>query len=127
MAGILAVLGLVPPVGRWVTVMPPAVLGGLALLMFGLVAVSGVRLLLNAGLGQREGVIVALALGIGLGLPSQPTILASLPTVLRTLLESGISAGGLTALILNLAWPVRETAAKAIPDAAVEAEMTGST
>jgi uracil-xanthine permease len=109
MAGILAVLGLVPPVGRWVTVMPPAVLGGLALLMFGLVAVSGVRLLLNAGLGQREGVIVALALGIGLGLPSQTTILASLPTVLRTLLESGISAGGLTALILNLAWPARET------------------
>ena len=104
MAVILAVLGLVPAIGRWVTVMPPAVLGGLALLMFGLVAVAGIRLLLNAGLGQREGVIVALSLGIGLGLPSQPGILDSLPSFAKSLLESGISAGGLTALVLNLLW-----------------------
>ncbi|MEO7415265.1 MAG: solute carrier family 23 protein [Opitutaceae bacterium] len=103
-AGILAVLGLFPVVGRWVTVMPAPVLGALALLLFGLVAVSGVRLLMTAGLGQREGVIVALSLGVGLGLPTQPSVLASLPSFLRALLESGISAGGLTALGLNLVW-----------------------
>jgi xanthine permease XanP len=106
MAVILAVLGLVPEVGRWITVLPPPVLGGLALMMFGLVAVAGVRLLLTAGLGQREGVIVALSLGVGLGLPTQPALLASLPGWLHALLESGISAGGLTALVLTLAWPV---------------------
>ena len=105
MAAILALLGLFPVVGRWVTAMPPPVLGGLALLMFGLVAVSGVRLLVSAGLGQREGLIVALSLGVGLGLPTQPTLLTSLPPTLHALLESGISAGGLTALMLNLAWP----------------------
>ncbi|MEO6003024.1 MAG: solute carrier family 23 protein [Opitutus sp.] len=105
MAAILLVLGMCPLVGRWVTAMPPPVLGGLALLMFGLVAVSGVRLLVTAGLGQREGVIVALSLGIGLGLPTQPALLTSLPPTLHALLESGISAGGLTALFLNLAWP----------------------
>ena len=104
MAIMLALLGLFPAVGRWVTVMPPPVLGGLALMMFGLVAVAGVRLLLSAGLGQREGVIVALALGAGLGLPTQPALLASFPEFLRSLLESGISAGGLTALTLNLIW-----------------------
>ena len=111
MVGILALLGLFPAVGRWVTAMPPPVLGGLALLMFGLVAVAGVRLLVSAGLGQREGVIVALSLGVGLGLPTQPGIVASLPGVLHALLESGISAGGLTALVLNLAW--REKAPEA--------------
>lgn len=105
MAGILALLGLFPPVGRWVTALPAPVLGGLALLMFGLVAVSGVRLLTHTGLGQREGVIVALALGVGLGLPTQPTLLKDFPDVIRPLFESGISAGGLTALVLNLAWP----------------------
>ncbi|MEI6107708.1 MAG: solute carrier family 23 protein [Opitutae bacterium] len=105
MAVILALLGLFPAVGRWVTVMPPAVLGGLALMMFGLVAVAGVRLLLSAGLGQREGVIVALSLGLGLGLPTQPGLLASLPGWLHALLESSISAGGLTALLLTLLWP----------------------
>ena len=98
MAVILALLGLFPAVGRWITVLPPAVLGGLAMLMFGLVAVAGIRLLITAGLGQREGVIVALSLGMGIGLPTQPAILAGLPSWLHALLESGISAGGLTAL-----------------------------
>ena len=106
MAVILALLGLFPAVGRWITVLPPPVLGGLAMLMFGLVAVAGIRLLITAGIGQREGVIVALSLGMGIGLPTQPAILAGLPSWLHALLESGISAGGLTALVLNLAWPV---------------------
>ena len=111
MVVILALLGLFPAVGRWITVMPPPVLGGLALMMFGLVAVAGVRLLMSAGLGQREGVIVALSLGVGLGLPTQPKLLESLPGVLHSLLESGISAGGLTALVLNFVW--REKASPA--------------
>jgi uracil-xanthine permease len=104
MVGILALLGLFPAVGRWITVLPPPVLGGLALMMFGLVAVAGLRLIVSGGLGQREGVIVALSLGVGLGLPTQPKLLESLPGVLHSLLESGISAGGLTALALNLVW-----------------------
>ncbi len=115
MAAMLAVLGLVPAVGRWVTAMPPPVLGGLALLMFGLVAVSGLRLLVTAGLGQREGIIVALALGVGLGLPTQPTLLAGLPPALHSLFESGISAGGLTALLLNFLWPAKTPVIESAP------------
>lgn len=103
-AAILAVLGLVPAVGRWVSAVPSPVLGALALLLFGLVAVSGLRLIASEGIGQREGVIVALSLGIGLGLPTQPGLLANLPEFARTLLESGISAGGLTALFLSAVW-----------------------
>ncbi len=104
MAAILGVLGLVPAVGRAVTALPPPVLGALALLLFGLVAVSGLRLIVTHGLGQREGVIVALVLGIGLGLPTQPGLIAKIPELLRPLFESGISAGGLTAILLNAIW-----------------------
>ena len=107
MAAILALLGLFPAVGRWVTVLPPPVLGGLALLMFGLVTVAGLRLVAAAGLGQREGVMVALALAVGIGLPTQPGLIASLPAFLHPLLESGISAGGLTILLLTLVWRPR--------------------
>jgi len=106
MAGILLVLGLVPGVARWVTAMPPAVLGGLALMLFGLVAVAGLRLIAQAGLDHRNGLIVALALGIGIGFPSQTAWLSTLhPDWLRTLLESGISSGGLVAVILNVLIP----------------------
>ena len=112
MAAILAVLGLVPAVGRWVTVVPPPVLGALALLLFGLVAVSGLRLIATSGICQREAVVVALSLGVGLGLPTQPALIAGFPALLRSLLESGISAGGLTALLLNIAWPARLESSK---------------
>ncbi len=104
MAAMLALLGLFPEVGRFISVVPPPVIGALALLLFGLVAVSGLRLICSEGLGQREGLIVALSLGVGLGLPTQPQVLAGLPGWLHALLESGIAAGGLTALILNFLW-----------------------
>jgi uracil-xanthine permease len=109
MAAILAVLGLFPAVGRWITVLPPPVIGALAILLFGLVAVSGLRILFGTGLGQREGIILALSLGVGLGLPTQPGLLAGAPPFVHALFESSVSAGGMTALILNLVWPVKRT------------------
>jgi xanthine permease XanP len=105
MALFMALLGLFPVVCGWVTAMPPSVLGGLALLLFGLVSVSGLRLIVGQHLSHRNGLIVALALGVGLGAPSQAEWLARLPGFFRTLLESGISAGGIVAIVLNLLLP----------------------
>jgi len=105
MSVILLVLGLLPAVARWVTALPPSVLGSLAIMLFGLVAVSGLRLIMSSGpIGHREGTIIALSLGIGLGLTTQPGLLQDLP-LLHVILESGVVAGGLTALILSVAWP----------------------
>jgi NCS2 family nucleobase:cation symporter-2/xanthine permease XanP len=101
----LALLGLFPVVGNWVTAMPPAVLGGMALLLFGLVSVSGLRLIVAGHLSHRDGLIVALALGVGLGAPSQTEWLAQLPPFFRGLLDSGVSAGGITAIVLNFFLP----------------------
>lgn len=105
MAGMLALLGIFPAVGRWVTVMPPPVLGALALLLFGLVAVSGLRLIAANGLDHRSALIVAVSLGAGIALPSSPNWLMTLPFALRAILESGIAVGGLTALGLTLLLP----------------------
>ena len=107
-AALLALLGLVPAVGRAVTVIPPPVLGALALVLFGLVAVSGLRLIASVALGQREAMIVALSLGVGFGLPTQPALAAGFPEMIRAGFESGISAGGLTAIALSALWPARE-------------------
>jgi NCS2 family nucleobase:cation symporter-2/xanthine permease XanP len=105
MALMLALLGLFPAVAHWVTAMPSAVLGGMALLLFGLVSVSGLRLIVGTHLTHRDGLIVALALGVGLGAPSQAQWLARLPDFVRGLLDSGVSAGGITAIVLNLLLP----------------------
>jgi len=106
MALILALLGLFPAVGRWVTAMPPPVLGALALLLFGLVAVSGLRMILRVGrITHRDALLIALSLGMGFGAPSQPQLFAALPAALRAVFESGIAAGGVTAVVLNLVMP----------------------
>jgi xanthine permease XanP len=101
MALMLAALGLFPAVGRWVTAMPGAILGALALMLFGLVAVSGLRLIERAGLTSRNALIIALSLAVGLGAPTQAAWIKTLPGVIQALLDSGIAAGGLTALALN--------------------------
>ena len=106
MAVILALLGVFPIVARWVTAMPPPVLGGVALMLFGFVSVAGLRLISHSGLSHRNALVVALALAVGIGAPSQAQWLSTLPSFLRTLLESGVSAGGVTALVLNLALPL---------------------
>jgi NCS2 family nucleobase:cation symporter-2/xanthine permease XanP len=105
MAAILILLGLFPAVARWVTAMPPSVLGGMAILLFGLVAVSGLRLILSTGLSHRDGLIVAISVGVGLGAASQPAWIKTLHPLIQTFFESSVSAGGLTALVLNLALP----------------------
>jgi NCS2 family nucleobase:cation symporter-2/xanthine permease XanP len=105
MAAILLLLGIFPVVARWVTAMPPAVLGGLALMLFGFVSVAGLRLIAQAGLTHRNALIIAIAVGIGIGAPSQTAWLGTLPGLFRSLLESGVSAGGITALALNYFLP----------------------
>ncbi len=108
---ILACLGLFPVVGRVVTAMPAPILGALALLLFGLVAVSGLRLILRSALSHgshlshRDALLIALSLAVGLGAPSQPHLFEALPSALRAVLESGVAAGGVTALLLNIVMP----------------------
>lgn len=105
MAAIMAICGLCPFISRWFTAMPPPVLSGLSLLLFGLVAVSGLRLILSGGLPHRDALIVAISLGVGIGVGSQPDWVKTLPSALHLFLESGISAGGMVALFLNIILP----------------------
>jgi NCS2 family nucleobase:cation symporter-2/xanthine permease XanP len=114
MAAILAVLGLFPAVARWVTAMPLPVLGGLALLLFGLVSVAGLRLIAQAGLSHRNALVIAISLGVGIGAPARSEWLATLPPFLHTLLESGVSAGGVAALLLNVVLPGGQEAPMAV-------------
>jgi NCS2 family nucleobase:cation symporter-2/xanthine permease XanP len=106
-ASILAALGLFPVVGRMVTALPPPVLGALALLLFGLVAVSGLRMMTRAPISHRDALVLALSLGVGLGAPREPQLFASLPAALRAVMESGVAAGGVTAIMLHLGLPGR--------------------
>ena len=103
----LMALGLFPPVGGVVQAMPPAVLGGATLVMFGTVAVAGIRILASTSLDRRACTIAAVSLGLGLGVTFVPDISGALPPLLKDMFASGIATGGLCALLLNAVLPGR--------------------
>lgn len=80
-------------------------LGGATLVMFGTIAASGVRIVSREPLNRRAILIIALSLAVGLGVSQQPLILQFAPDWLKNLLSSGIAAGGITAIVLNLIFP----------------------
>ena len=101
----LMVLGLFPVVGGVVQAMPQPVLGGATLIMFGTVAVAGIRILASTSLDRRACTITAVSFGLGLGVTFVPELGRSLPTVIKDIFSSGIATGGLCALLLNAALP----------------------
>jgi xanthine permease XanP len=104
-AVILMALGLFPAVGGLVQALPQAVLGGATIVMFGTVAVAGIRILAGVRMNRRSSIIIAVSLGLGLGVTFVPDILRSLPELLRHTLSSGIATGGMCALLLNSVLP----------------------
>ncbi|MXV61648.1 purine permease [Natronorubrum sp. JWXQ-INN-674] len=99
---ILAVLGLSPKVGAVVTTIPSAVFGGAVLLMAGMVAASGVRLIVTrTELERRNTVIIAVALGLGLGVATTPEALAGLPSAVERFVGEPVIMTALSALVLN--------------------------
>lgn len=100
--GILIVLGLVPKIGAIVTTIPSAVFGGAVIVMVGMVAASGMRLLfLNIEMNRRNMVIIATALGLGLGVATVPDALSGLPSGAQTFFGEPVIVTGLVALALN--------------------------
>ncbi|MBS9438327.1 uracil-xanthine permease [Photorhabdus noenieputensis] len=101
----LMLLGLFPAVAGFVQQIPEPVLGGATIVMFGTIAASGIRIVSREALNRRAIMIIALSLAVGMGVAQQPLILQFAPDWLKTLLSSGIAAGGLTAITLNLVFP----------------------
>jgi xanthine permease XanP len=106
----LIVLGLFPVVGSVIDAMPQAVLGGATIIMFGTVAVAGIKILAGVNMDRRASTIAAISLGLGLGVTFVPGVIGQMPTLFRDIFSSGIAAGGMCALCLNLLLPGREEA-----------------
>ncbi|MGP3984962.1 nucleobase:cation symporter-2 family protein [Streptomyces sp. KR80] len=101
--GILVLLGLLPKLGAVVAAIPAPVLGGAGLVMFGTVAASGLRTLSTVDFrGNHNLTVVAVSVAVGLLPVGVPEIYAKFPDWFQTVMDSGISAGCLTAIALNL-------------------------
>jgi xanthine permease XanP len=108
-AGFLVLLGLFPIVGGILQQMPKPVLGGATLIMFGTVATAGVKILAESNLNRRNMLIVAISIGLGLGVAAVPEVLQFLPKTIQNLIGSPVTIGAFSAIFLNLFLPLEET------------------
>ncbi|WYJ76966.1 xanthine permease [Enterococcus sp. DIV2402] len=99
----LIILGLFPKIGALAQVIPEPVLGGGMLVMFGMVAVAGMRMLAKVDFNNdRNLLIVAVSIGCGLGFNMMPQLFERLPQTLQLFTSNGIVMSSLTAVVLNL-------------------------
>ncbi|MER2294911.1 MAG: nucleobase:cation symporter-2 family protein [Desemzia incerta] len=99
---ILMLMSFFPKFATLVSIMPMPVLGGAGILMFGTVAGAGIKSLSRVKMNNRNLLIVSSAIGVGLGIAFRPEVVAGLPGILGGLFSSGISAGTIVALVLNI-------------------------
>ncbi|WP_278390715.1 nucleobase:cation symporter-2 family protein [Lactobacillus acetotolerans] len=102
-ASLLMLMGLLPKVGALVTIIPTPVLGGAMLVMFTMIAVQGIKMLLQTNLNDNRNVLtIAISIGLGLGVTIYPKIFQNLPQTVQLFLSNGIVVASLSATLLNL-------------------------
>ena len=101
---IMIILGLIPKMAAFVESIPTFVLGGAGLVMFGMVAATGIRILSTVDYkGNRNNLyVVALSIGFGLIPLVAPRWTQQMSHALHPLLESGILLTAIAAIVLNL-------------------------
>jgi NCS2 family nucleobase:cation symporter-2 len=124
---IMLLLGLIPKLAFVVATVPQCVLGGAGIVMFGMVAATGIRILAGVDYAANRNnlFVVAIAIGFGMIPLVTPALFKSFPDILKPILDSGILLATIAAVALNAYFnPLggREAAAQS---AAVQAASGG--
>ena len=99
----MIILGILPKAGAIVASIPKPVIGGASLAMFAAVAVVGIQTLSTVDMrDNRNSVIVATSLGLGLLVTLKPELASYVPSWMQILFGSGVTIGSICAIILNL-------------------------
>mgnify|MGYP005803019273 FL=1 len=102
----LILCGFMPKLSAIFSAMPQSVLGGAAVIMFAMILVSGMQSLQREKLDGRNGMIVAMALGLGVGLGMVPSALDQMPEwVGQIFAQNGIIMTFVIATVMNLILP----------------------
>jgi uric acid transporter len=124
---IMLALGLLPKMSALVEAVPVVVLGGAGVVMFGMVAATGARILTGVDFKTNRYNLFVVAISVGFGLIPlvAPNFFRHTPDVLHPLLESGILLAAIVSVVLNLFFnglTKTEAAYAAASDAAAASE-----
>ena len=96
-------LGLIPKLAFIVASVPQCVLGGAGFIMFGMVAATGIKILVDRRLRQTAQQRAGVAISIGFGLIPivAPTFFHVFPDALKPIFGDGIILTSIAAVVLN--------------------------
>lgn len=120
-AVILVCMGFFPILGAVFMLIPKPVLGGATLVLFGTIAVAGIRILASQPMDQRRIYIMAVSFGLGLGVTLVPEATQHLPVFLKQVVATPITLSGLSAILLSLLIPDAGARTAPLPMAPQEA------
>ena len=105
--GILVLISFIPKISAALSIVPPAVLGGSMLVLFGMVATAGLDILRSVKFTQRNMLILGVAFAVGIGFSYDSSGLVNLPYLVQLLISGGPGTA-LVAIILNFVLPKDE-------------------
>jgi NCS2 family nucleobase:cation symporter-2 len=95
MFGALAMIlgGLFPPIGAFFTTLPDCVLGGCTVIMFGSIMMAGIKMMIDAGLNNRNTLIAATSICLGVGVTQVEGFFDYLPSMVGDIFAGNMVAG----------------------------------
>ena len=102
---IMLVAGFCPKLMALMATIPQPVLGGATITVFAAITLSGIQLITEQPLNYRNRMIVGIALALGVGIESMPSILQFMPQLVQNVLGSSLMVAFLVVFILNLIVP----------------------
>lgn len=106
---ILVLMALLPKIGALIAIVPPFVLGGTLIFMFGMIGAVGVGILADSLRSQRDLLLFAASLGLSTAVNfAPPTLFEVVPQSVRILAADGIVIGTAVAVVLNLVLPAKD-------------------
>lgn len=102
---IMLLAGICPKFSALMATIPQSVLGGATITVFAAITMSGIELLNEQKMTYRNKMIVGIALAIGVGIESNPTILQFLPQLAKNILGSSMMVSFLVVFLLNIFIP----------------------
>ncbi len=118
----MLVLAMFPKISALIQAIPNPVIAAYATLLLVLLFGYGLRLLFEGGLSYENGLVACLAFWLGVGFQNRVIFPNHLPDWAHTVLDNGMTSGGLTALLLTAVLAIKYRSRGRVK---IEASMAG--
>ena len=121
---IMLALGIVPKFSALVSTLPAPVIGGGTLIVFGMITLTGLKLVSSEPLTARNSTIVGVSIALAMGLSTLEgtAALENFPPLAQALLSKPVVVAGVMSFLLNLLAPGKTVDEEARERAALDAE-----